>query len=160
MLIDCPMTCIETARPDHFEMFFWYMADQAFDEIDSRNSFFNILIIFMAIVMKSDHMAIVFVNPGGGNNGAAKITADIFDNIFGITFVGLRINIEAVSMLSVTGSFDLFERWPDSGFHFIKQGSTESITQISVIKVFDISPETIITVPAFREEAVDMGIPL
>lgn len=63
-------------------------------------------------------------------------------------------------MLPVTTGFGLFEGRADPGFHFIKKRSTESITEIGVIKVFNMAPEAVITETAFGDKAVDMRIPL
>ena len=62
-LISLTMSCIETAIADHFEMLFRDMLDEAFNEFQCRNGFFNVLIVFMAVVMKSDVFAIIFVYP-------------------------------------------------------------------------------------------------
>ena len=62
-------------------------------------------------------------------------------------------------MLGVTFRFYFFERRSDSVFQFIEKSSTESITEIVVVKVFYMTPESIITVAAFGKDAVDVGIP-
>lgn len=54
----------------------------------------------------------------------------------------------------ITGSFYLFKRWTDDGFHFIEECSAESITQKCVAEVADVTPEGIITKTAFRDKAV------
>ncbi len=45
------------------------------------------------------------------------------------------------------------------GFQFVEKGSTEGITQIIVIEVIYFAPETVITIAAFRDKTVYMGIP-
>ena len=44
-------------------------------------------------------------------------------------------------------------------FHFVKKDGTESIAKIGIVKVSDIFPETVITVPAFGNKTVNMWIP-
>lgn len=44
-------------------------ADKTFYELRNRKSLFNIGVIFVAVVMESDKVTIIFVNSGGGNNG-------------------------------------------------------------------------------------------
>ena len=61
--VNVAVTCIETAITDHFKVFFRDMADQSFDEINSGNGFFYVFIIFMAIVMKSNRLPVIAVNP-------------------------------------------------------------------------------------------------
>ena len=41
-------------------MFFRDVPDETFDEIHNRNRFLYVLIIFVPIVMESDHITIVF----------------------------------------------------------------------------------------------------
>lgn len=62
-------------------------------------------------------------------------------------------------MLGVTFSFYFFERRSDPVFQFIEKSSTESVTEIVVVEVFYMTPESIITVSAFGKDAVDVGIP-
>ena len=62
-------------------------------------------------------------------------------------------------MVSVDGGFDLFERRADLRFQLIQEGSLESIPHEAVIEVGAGTPETGVTDTAFRDEAVDMGIP-
>ena len=62
-------------------------------------------------------------------------------------------------MLGVTFRFCFFKRRSDFVFHFIEKSRTESITEIVVIKVFYMTPESIITVAAFGKDTVDVWIP-
>lgn len=61
-------------------------------------------------------------------------------------------------MLGVTFRFYFFERRSDSVFQFIEKSSTESVTEIVVVQVFYMTPESIITVAAFGKETVNKGI--
>ena len=140
-------------------MFFRNVTDQSFDEIHNRESFFHICVIFMAIVVKRNRISVIAVNPGCGDYRPAKIATDIFGNDFGITKIGFGIDIEAVFMLSVAVGLYPFKRRSDPVFHFIEKCSTEGVTEIIIIKVFDMTPETVITVAAFGKKAVNMRIP-
>lgn len=62
-------------------------------------------------------------------------------------------------MFPVTAGFNLFKGCPGPGFHFVKQGSAESIAEIGIVEVTDAAPETVIAVAAFRNQAVDMWVP-
>ena len=44
-------------------------------------------------------------------------------------------------------------------FHFIKEGGAEGVTKESIVEVADITPEAIVTVTTFRNEAMDVGVP-
>lgn len=153
------MSCIQTAVPDHFKIFFRNVTDQSFDEIHNRESFFHICIIFMAVVVKRNKISVITVNPGCGDYRSAKIAADIFGNDFWITKIGFGIDIEAVFMLGVAVGLYSFKRRFDPVFHFIEKCSTEGVTEIIIIKVFDMTPETVITAAAFGKKAVNMRIP-
>ena len=105
--------------------------------------------------MEGDRVTIIFINTGSGDNRPAKITTDVFGDNFRIAFIRLGVNIEAVLVISIAGSLNLFERRAEFCFHFIQKGSTEGIPKVSVVKVFHVAPETVITVPPFRDEAMD-----
>lgn len=77
------------------------MVDELLDKIYGRDSFLHVLIIFMPIVVKNNHLTIVAVNSGGGNGRASEIASYIFDYIFRIAFVRFWINIEVVFMFRV-----------------------------------------------------------
>ena len=50
----------------------------------------------MAIVVKSYRFTIIGINARGGNNGAAKVTADVFYNSVGVTEVWFCIDIKPI----------------------------------------------------------------
>lgn len=62
-------------------------------------------------------------------------------------------------MFPVAEGLDCFERGADPVFHFIKESGAEGVTKESIVKVMDITPEAIITVSPFRNEAVDVRVP-
>ncbi len=107
--VNLPMPCINAAIPDHFVMLFGDMADQAFNEFHNRKCFFHIGIIFVSIIMESDKVAIVFVNPGSGNHGTSEITPNIFYHGLRITFVWFCIDIKAFLVFAVTACFHFFK---------------------------------------------------
>ena len=153
------MPCIQTAIADHFKMFFRDVTDEPFDEIHDRQGLFHILFIFVAVIVESNGISVIAVNPGSGNYWPAKISSDVFSHCFRIAEIGFGIDIEALFMLGVTFRFYFFERRSDPVFQFIEKSSTESVTEIVVVKVFYMTPESIITVAAFGKKAVNVGIP-
>lgn len=157
--VNLPVAGINTAITDRLIMLFRDMLNEAFDEFHNRDGFFDILFIFVAVVVKSDKIAIILVNPGSGDNRAAEITADVLYNCFRITFVWFGIHIEAIFMLPVALGFNLFKGRSDFSFHFIEKRSPKGIAKEGIVKVIDITPEAIIAVSAFRDETVDMRIP-
>ena len=157
--INFPVPCINAAVADHFEMFFRDMPDETFYELHNRKRFFDIGVIFVAVVMESDKVAIIFVNPGGGNNRASQIAPNVFYGGFGVAFSWLGIDIETVFVIPVTTGLYFFERGTDPGFQFTQQGSAESIAEIGIVEVSGIAPETIIAVTTLRNKAVYMGVP-
>mgnify|MGYP006949045994 CR=1 FL=1 len=119
---------IETIVADHFKMFLRDMPDQTFDEVHNRDRFLYIFIIFVSIVMKSDHRTIIFVDPGSGDHRTPQIASDIFDGSLRITRGRLGINVKSLLMRRITEGFDLFERIAQPLVHLIKESGTESRT--------------------------------
>ena len=158
--VNFPVPCINAAVADHFEMFFRDMPDETFYELHNRKSFFDIGVIFVTVVMEGDKVAIISVNPGGGNNRTSQIAPNVFYGGFGVAFSWLGIDIETVFVFPITTGLYLFERGTDFGFQFIEQGSAESIAEVGIVEVIDIAPETIIAVTIFRNKAVYVRIPL
>ena len=157
--INGTMSGIKAAITDHLEMFFRDVPDKAFDKIHDRNGFLNVLIIFVTIVMERDKITGIRIDPGSGNDRATKIPANIFGNSLRVTTVGFGINIEAVFMFQITTGRNFFKRRTDAEQHFLEESSTESIAKESIVEMRDITPESIITVTAFRDETMDMRIP-
>ena len=140
-------------------MFFRDVTDETFYEIHNRQSFFHILFIFVTVIVESNGISVIPVNPGSGNYWSAKIAADVFSHYFGIAEIWFCIDVEAQFMLGVTFRFYVFERRTNPIFQFIEKSSTESVTEIVVVKVFYMTPESVITVAAFGKDTVDVGIP-
>lgn len=110
--------------------------------------------------MESNGISIIPVNSGGSDNRSAKVASNVFRNDFRITKIGFGIDIKSLFMLSVTLGFHFFERRTDAVLQFIEQSGTESITKIVIVEMFDMTPEAVITVTAFRKKTVDVRIPL
>lgn len=102
------MPCIQPSISDHFKVLFRNVADEPFDEIHGRDCFLHIFSIFMAVVMKSNHFAIIFINTGSGYDRTSEIASNIFDYVFRVTFVWFCINIETIFMFGVTFRFYFF----------------------------------------------------
>ena len=127
-------------------MFFRDVTDQTFDEIHDRQGLFHIRIIFMAVIVESNGIPIIQVNPGGSDNGSAKIASNVFRNDFRIATIWFGIDIESLFMLGVTFGFYFFERRTDAVFQFIEQSGAESIAEIVIVEMFDMTPEAVISV--------------
>ena len=158
-LIHLTMSCIRATVSDHFKVFFRDVTDQAFNEIHNRKSLFHIYVIFVVVIVERNSITVIVVNSGCGDYGPAKIAANIFGNHFGIAEIGFGIDIEAVFMLGVAFRFYRFKRRSDLVFHLVEESSTEGVTEILVIKVFDMTPEAVITVTAYGKKAVNVRIP-
>ena len=128
LLVCFAAACIQAAIADHFKMFLRDMPDQTFDEVHNRDRFLYIFIIFVSIVMKSDHRTIIFVDPGSGDHRTPQIASDIFDGSLRITRGRLGINVKSLLMRRITEGFDLFERIAQPLVHLIKESGTESRT--------------------------------
>ena len=158
-LIVLTVARIKAAIADHFIMLFRDMLDQTPDELHDRDGFLDIFVILMPVVMERDKVTIVVVNPGGGDDRPSEIAAHIFDDCFGVTGIGFGINVEAVFLFLVAEGLYFFKRGSDLSLHFIEKRGTESVTEERIIKIFYITPETVIAVTAFGNETVDVRVP-
>lgn len=159
LFVNFPVADIDAAITDHFIVFFRNMSDKPLYEFHNRDSFFYILVIFVPVVVESDKVAVIFVNPGCGDDGTPEIAANIFDGCFWVAFVGLCIYVKTFLMLLITAGFNFFKGRSDQSFYFVKQGSAEGVAQEGIIEMVDAAPETIVTVSSFRNKTVDMWVP-
>ena len=113
----------------------------------------------MPVVMERDHVAIILVDAGSSDDGTAKVTADVFCDNSGITFIGFGVNIKTMFMLFIAGGLYFLEGRTENGFHFIQESGTEGVPKVSVVEMLYIAPESVITVSAFGDKAMDMRIP-
>lgn len=78
----------------------------------------------MLVIVPDDSLAIIRVNPGGGDHWPAEIATHILDDILSghvtlqvlfsfIIYEGLGIDIETVLMMFITGNFLLLKRRTD-----------------------------------------------
>lgn len=110
--------------------------------------------------MESDRISIIGINPGSSNHRYSRIAADVFYHSPRIAEIRFCIDIETMFVFSITERFDFFKRRTNDRFHFIEESGPESIAQIGVVKVMHMPPETIIAIAAFRDETMNVGIPL
>ena len=111
------------------------------------------------MIVESDRITVIVIDPGSSDDRPAKITTNILSDYFGVTENRFSIDIESMFMFAVTSCFYFFKRRPDPDFQFIEESGAESTAEIVIVKVPDMTPGAVITVTAFGEEAVDMGIP-
>lgn len=110
-------------------MFFRDVANQPLDEINCRNGFLYVFVIFMVVVVERDMITIIFIDSWGGDRRACEIAPDIFDNCFGVTETGSGINVKAMFMVSVTFRFYILKGWSKDRFHFVQESCAESIAE-------------------------------
>ena len=157
--INLTVSCIQAAIADHFKVFLRNVTDEAFDEIHNRKSFFHICFVFVAVIVERNGIPVIVVDSGCGDHRSAKIPSNVFGDHFGVAEIRFGVDIEAVFVLAVAFSLDLFKRRSNAAFQFIEKSSTESITEIVVVKVLHMTPEAVVTIAAFRKKAVDVRIP-
>ena len=153
------MPGIKTTITDHFKMFLRYMPDKAFDEVHNGESFFHIGIIFVSVIVKGHIFAIIFVNARCGNDGSAKVTPDIFDHSIRVTFIGLGIYVKSMFIVTVAEGFGFLKRRTYYTFHFIEKSGAECISEIGIVEMPDIFPETIVTEAAFGQKTMNVRVP-
>ena len=115
-LIDLPAACINAAITDHFVMLFGDMADEPLNKFHDRNRLQHIFVIFMPVVVKSDKIPVIVIDPGSGDDGPSQVTANVFHNRFRVAFVWLCVDIETIFVLPVAAGLGLFKRGADPGF--------------------------------------------
>ena len=109
--------------------------------------------------MKSHSIANIRINTGGGNNGSAEITADIFCYNGWITEIGFGIDVKTILLIMVNRSFDFFERISDKGMQFIQKSGLKRKTKKFIVKMIFRTPATGVADSAFRNEAMYVRIP-
>ena len=118
--VSLPVTGVDAAITDRFIMLFRDVADETLDKFQSRDGFFHIFVILVAVIMEGNKISIVTVDAGSGDDRSPEIAADIFGNSFRIAFVWLGINIKTIFMLPVAAGLYFFERRANQGFHFVQ----------------------------------------
>ena len=121
------MPCIDAVVMYLLEMFFRDMLDEPFNKIKGGDGLHDQFAILMAVIVKGDHVPIVFVNAGSGDNRSAKVAPDVFGHNLRVTLVGFGMDIETVFVVPINGSFHLFEVRADFVLKFIEQGSLKSV---------------------------------
>lgn len=120
LLVSLAVPGIETIIPGHFEILFRDMLNEKLNKVQGRESPLDKSIVFMPVVMEGDLFAVIGINPGKGDDRPSKIAADIFDDGFWVTEIGLGVNIKAIGMITVNKGFCFFKRGPKSFFKFVK----------------------------------------
>lgn len=122
-----PVSGIESIVTDHLEVFFRDMPDQPLNKFESGNGFLNISFIFMAVIVKSNQIAIITVNAGGSDDRAAEIAANVFENITRFALSGFGKHIEAIFVIEEDRGFDFLEGITKAGMKFIQESRLEGI---------------------------------
>ena len=154
------MPGIETVVTCHFKVFFRDMLNQELYKIYGRKSPFYKGVVFVPVIVKCDVIAIIGINPFEGNDGPPEIAADVFNHRIRITEIGLGINIKAIFIFSVDKSLGCFERGANAIFKEIEESGLKGFPKEGIVEMFNNPPESVIRETAFRNEAVDMRIPL
>lgn len=103
------MPGIDPVVSNHFIIFFRDMLYEPPHEFQGGNGFVYQCIIFMAVIVERNRIAIIAVNPGGGDHRAPQVTPNVFYNLVGFAFLGLGIDIKAVFMLVINVSLCFFK---------------------------------------------------
>lgn len=158
-MVTLPVTGIDAVVAYLLKMLFRDMLDETVYKIECGDCFNDQFVIFMAVIVECDHITVIMVNAGSGNDGPAEIASDIFSHSPGITFIGFCVNIETVFMVSVDGCLGLLKIGADPVFQFIEECSLEGVPHEAVVEVGVCAPETVVSDTALRDKTVDMGIP-
>ena len=112
-VISISMAGIDAIVANHLKMFFRDMTNETLNKIHGRNSFGDEFVIFMAVVVEGDSIIhyVIGVNTGSSDDRTPEISANVFKNLVGITFVRFQINIEPIFRTYVDLGFNFFELW-------------------------------------------------
>lgn len=159
--IGMAMSSVDAVITDHFKMFFRDVAHESFDKVHSRNGLMNKEIIFMSVVVEGNGISnlVIGVDAGGGNNGTAKIAANVVEDRGRIAFVALSVNVETVFGIAINGSFEAFEFRRKLLLKQIEEDGLESMAEEGIVEVRNGTPEAKLIDAAFGDKAVNMGIP-
>lgn len=108
--INVPVPCIKTVVPGHFEILFWDVLYEEFDEINGGKRPPHKRIVLMPVVMESDCVAVIGINPGKGNGRTSEVAADVPDDGIGVAEAWLGIDVKAIFIIFVYFGLGLFER--------------------------------------------------
>lgn len=150
---------IDAIITDHFEVLFRDMLDKPLHEIQNGNGLVNKLVIFVSVVVECHEFTIIFINARNGDHGSSEISANVSGNGGRIAEDWFGINIETILLITVNGSFYFFEGVADFFVQFIQKSSQEGLAKKLIVEVLKRTPESGITDAAFRNEAVNVGIP-
>ena len=151
---------VYTVVADHFEPFFGDVLYEALHKLKSRNGFFDVFVIFVPVVVKRDHFAVVVINAFCCDDRPSEIAPDVFGYGFWIALVWFGVYIESVFVIPVYSGFYRFERGTYVGLHLVQKSGTEGISKKSVVEMCHLTPGCYISCSAFGDKTVDMWIPL
>lgn len=95
------------------------MLDEPVNEIKGWDGLHDQFVILMTVIVKGDHVTIIFVNAGSGDDRATKIAPNVFGNNFWVTLIRFGMDVETVFVFLIDGGFDLFEVRSDFGLEFV-----------------------------------------
>lgn len=108
--INVPVPCIKAVVSGHFEILFRDVLYEEFDEINDRKFLLHKRIVLMPVVMESDSVAVIGIDPGKGDDGTSEVAADVPGDGTGVTEVWLGINVKAIYIFLIYFRLGLFER--------------------------------------------------
>lgn len=155
------MASIDAIITDHFKMLFGDVPHKSFDEIHSGNSFMDKDIIFVSVVVEGNGIRslVIGIDTGSGDHRTAEVAADIVEDSGRAAFVAFGINVETVFRVAINGSFETFEfRW-ETILEQIEEDGLEGMTEEGIIEVRNRAPKTEFIDTAFRDKAVNVGVP-
>ncbi len=116
-----PVSGIKPIVAGHFKIPFRDMLNQELYEVNGRDGLLDKDIVLMPVVMESDVFAVIGINAGKRNDGAAQVTADISDDGIRIGKGRLRIDVKAVLVFTIDKSFGLFKGGTELFLHLIQE---------------------------------------
>ena len=136
------------------------MNNETFDKINSGNGLDDEFVIFVPVEMESNMRTGVGIDAGGSNDRSAEIASNVLGNDRGVTVVGLGVDVETFTMITINSRLDGFERRADGRMEPIKQSSTKGFTQKGIVKMLNTLPGRNTPNGDFGDEDMNVRVPL
>ena len=152
--------CINAVVADHFKMLVRDMQDQAFDKVNGGDAFCDRFMVLMSLIMERHRIPVIGIHPGSGNDRPSKVSADVFNGDIRRTQVRFGSHIKAFGMVFVDLIFKLLKRRSQFKRELIQKDFPKSQAQEIIIKMGIGSPGSNVASTAFRNQGMDVRIPL
>ena len=150
---------IEPEISNHFKVLFRNMENELLNKFNSRNSFGNGFVVFVAGIVKSNILAIIAINSGGGNGRTSKISANIYNGTLNITVKVRCMDIKPMTEFFIELRDKAADFLPEACRKPVANSFLKRLTKGSVVNIFDGEMGAMNANKDFTQQNMDMRIP-